>query len=377
MNNETIKGFKDYTGEEAEKRAVIQEVIRQTFEKYGFQPAETPIIEAEEFVKGNNQNDEAVRDIFKLQDRGNRKLALIYEFTFQLKRIAKGKKLPYKRYQIGYVFRDEPIREGRTRQFVQCDADIIGSTIKDEAENLSMFKEVFKSLGIDVVIYINNRKLLNGILQENGFPNNREEIIRELDKLDKLSKEQVKENLKSYKAEILVDVLTKPTQSFTKYKAYSEVQELETYCKLFGIEVKFRPFLARGFSYYNGSVFEVWSKKINVSLCGGGSYLIDGIQATGISFGLEPIALLTNMKLQLEKYLIVSLGQDRKTIQLAQQLRKKSKNVSIYYGKPSKALEYANAYKINNVIFVGETEVKKKIFKVKIMSTGREIKLKV
>ena len=88
---ETVKGFDDYTGEEAEKRALIIEVIKRTFERYGFQPAETPIIEYEEFVKGDNQNDEAVRDTFKLEDRGKRKLALRYEFTFQLKRIAKNK----------------------------------------------------------------------------------------------------------------------------------------------------------------------------------------------------------------------------------------------------------------------------------------------
>lgn len=377
MNTDTIKGFKDYTGEEAEKRAVIVEAIRQTFERYGFQPAETPVIEAEEFVKGDNENDEAVRDIFKLEDRGKRKLALRYEFTFQLKRIAKGKKIPYKRYQIGYVFRDEPIREGRTRQFIQCDADIIGSTIKDEAENLSMFKEVFKSLGLDVIIYINNRKLLNEILKENGFTKKTDEIIRVLDKLDKLSKEQVKENLKEFNAEILVNILTKPESYFSKYSAYSEVQELKKYCSLFGVEVKFRPFLARGFSYYNGSVFEVWSKKLNVSLCGGGSYIIEGNQATGISFGLEPISLLVNMKLNLDKYLIVSLGKDKEAIQLAKKLRGQGKNVSIYYGKPSKALEYANAYRINNVVFVGETEVKKKVFKVKVMSSGKEVVLKV
>ncbi|MBU4116795.1 MAG: ATP phosphoribosyltransferase regulatory subunit, partial [Nanoarchaeota archaeon] len=135
MKTDLVKGFKDYAGKEAQKRAQIKNIIVETFEQYGFEPAETPIIEYEEFVKGNNSQDEAVRDVFKLKDRGKRKLALRYEFTFQLKRLAKNKKLPYKRYQIGPVFRDEPIRPGRTRQFIQCDADIIGSTIKDEAEN--------------------------------------------------------------------------------------------------------------------------------------------------------------------------------------------------------------------------------------------------
>ena len=147
MKTENVKGFKDFVGEEAEKRSEIKKIIAETFERYGFGPAETPIVEYEEFAKGTNQGDQAIRDVFKLQDKGKRKLALRYEFTFQLKRLAKNKKLPYKRYQIGYNFRDEPVRKGRTRQFIQCDADIIGSTIKDEAELLLILKEIFEKTG--------------------------------------------------------------------------------------------------------------------------------------------------------------------------------------------------------------------------------------
>ena len=368
---ETVKGFNDFTGEEAEKRAVIMEVIRRTFEKYGFQPAETPIIEYEEFVKGNNQNDEAVRDIFKLQDKGERKLALRYEFTFQLKRIAKNKKLPYKRYQIGYNFRDEPIREGRTRQFVQCDADIIGSTLKDEAEILSMTKEILNALRIESTIYVNNRKLMNEILEKQGIKE-KENVIRELDKLDKLSKKEVKENLKKYNAEYLVEIFTKSEDYYEKYENYKEIRELKEYCKFSGVNFEFRPFLARGFSYYNENVFEVWSKNLPVSICGGGSYMIDKNQSTGISFGLGPLMILTNLKIELEKYLIVSLEQDKKSIELAQKLRKSGKNASVYFGKPSKALEYANSYGIKKVIFVGAKEIKQKKFKIKDMQTGKE-----
>lgn len=91
MNTELVKGFKDYTEEEAVKKAEIKKLLIEKFENYGFEPAETPIVEYEEFVKGDNEKDEAVSDIFKLRDRGNRALALRYEFTFQLKRIAKNK----------------------------------------------------------------------------------------------------------------------------------------------------------------------------------------------------------------------------------------------------------------------------------------------
>ena len=104
---ETVKGFKDYTGIDALKRDIIKGVIAKNFKLYGFELAETPVIEYEEFVKQGNEQDEAISDIFKLQDKGKRNLALRYEFTFQLKRLAQNKKLPYKRYQIGEVFRDE------------------------------------------------------------------------------------------------------------------------------------------------------------------------------------------------------------------------------------------------------------------------------
>ena len=229
-----------------------------------------------------------------------------YEFTFQLKRIAKNKKLPYKRYQIGYNFRDEPIREGRTRQFVQCDADIIGSTLKDEAEILSMTKEILNALRIESTIYVNNRKLMNEILEKQGIKE-KENVIRELDKLDKLSKKEVQENLKKYNAESLVEIFTKSEDYYEKYENYKEIRELKEYCKFSGVNFEFRPFLARGFSYYNENVFEVWSKNLPVSICGGGSYMIDKNQSTGISFGLGPLMILTNLKIELEKYLIVSL----------------------------------------------------------------------
>jgi len=142
----TVKGFRDI---ESDKRTAIRNIIEKTFKSYNFQAVETPIIEYEEFVKAGNEGDEAVSDIFKLQDKGKRKLALRYEFTFQLKRLAKNKKLPYRRYQIGEVFRDEPVKSGRFRQFTQCDVDIIGSTIKDEAEILKITSEIFEKYGFE------------------------------------------------------------------------------------------------------------------------------------------------------------------------------------------------------------------------------------
>ena len=225
---ETVKGFKDFTGEEAVKRAAIKKILVDTFEKYGFEPAEAPIIEFEEFVKGDNKEDEAVSNIFKLEDKGKRKLALRYELTFQLKRLMKNKKLPYKRYQIGEVFRDEPVQGNRLRQFTSCDADIVGANIQDEAEILSMVKEFLEELKIKFTIYINNRKLMNEILDEFKIKE-KDKVIREIDKLDKLSAQEVQQNLKKFGAEKVIDIFKKEKKYFEKYKSYEEIKELKKY----------------------------------------------------------------------------------------------------------------------------------------------------
>ena len=375
---DVVKGFRDYTGEDAWKREKIKEIMEKTFQSYGFEPAETPIIENEEFVVGENPNDEAVSDRYKLEDKGKRKLALRYEFTFQLKRIANNKKLPWKRYQIGPVFRDEPVSANRVRQLTQCDVDVIGSTLKDEAEVLKTFSEALKNLNIKFKIYVNNRKLLNEILDELKIEDkNKEQVIREIDKLDKLSEEEIKSNLKKLKAEKALDLFTKPEKYFEKYKSYNEIKELKKFCRDYKVDFEFAPFLARGLAYYNGSVFEIKTSGIKETICGGGSYMIKGIQATGISASIERLELLAKIEDGSEKYLVVSLDEDKKAIELGQKLRESGKIVSTFYGKPSKALDYANSYKYGKVIFVGADEVKYGKFKVKDMTSGKESSLKV
>ena len=371
MKTEFIKGFCDYTGEEAEKRAEIKKILIDIFESYSFEPAETPIIEYEEFVKGKNSDDDAVSDIYRLKDKGKRKLALRYEFTFQLKRLIKNKKLPYKKYQIGEVFRDEPISSNRFRQFVQCDVDVIGSTIKDEAEILAVAKEVLDELGIKFIVYLNNRKLLNEILDEQGIKK-KQNVIREIDKLDKLPEKQVFDNLKKIKAEKVISIFKKPESYFKKYNSYKEIEEVKKYCKFYNINVEFKATLARGLSYYNGTIFEIKTKQEKFSIAGGGSYVFNNIQCTGISFGLDRLARLTKIKSKKEKIMVLSLGQDKEAIKIAKKLRKENTKVILFYGKPSKALTFANSKGISKVIFVGKDEIKKGKFKVKNMKSGRE-----
>lgn len=378
MTTEKVKGFRDYDGNEAEDREFLRALIVGTFEKYGFMPAETPVIEYEEFVKGENSGDEAVSDIFKLKDKGERNLALRYEFTFQLKRLMQNKKLPYKRYQIGPVFRDEPVSSERFRQFIQCDIDTLGSTVKDEAEILAAFNELFIKAGIEPIILINNRKLLNEILDDNKVKEkDREQVLREIDKHDKLPEKELRDNMKKLDAENVIDSLKKGEKYFSKFEGYKEVVELIECCKAYGIKVLFSPSIVRGLSYYNGSVFEIKAKGIKSSIAGGGSYMFNGVQSTGISFSLERLEVVSRLKLKKEKWLIVSLDQDKAAIKIAQKLRSQGKIVSLYYGKPSKALEFANSYNYNKAIFVGAKEVKVKKYKVKLMKTGKESVLKI
>lgn len=399
MKIELIKGFNDYVGEDALKRAETKKIIVDTFERYGFEPVETPIVEYEEFVRGDKsqEGDEAISDIFTLKDKGNRKLALRYEFTFQLKRIMQNKKLPFKRYQIGEVFRDEPVSGNRFRQFVQCDCDVIGSSIEDEAEILKISSEISEKLKIDFVIEINSRRLLNEILKTEGvLPRDIKNVIRELDKIGKIPEKDIKESLKKYGAEKIINIFKKPEKYFEKYESYDEIKKLKNYAKNYGIDkkIKFSPSLARGLGYYNGIVFELKTKKMSKkskissasqskmtdmqeSFGGGGSYEFNGIQCTGIAFGLGRISNLGKIDTKKEKYLVVSLDKDKESIKLAEKLRNKNKIASIFYGKPSKSLEYANSYKYNKVIFVGEKEIKAKKFKVKDMNSGKESILKI
>ena len=370
MTFETVKGFRDI--EDASKRNQIRDIIEKTFKLYNFIPVETPVVEYEEFVRGNNSSDKAVSDIFKLLDRGERKLALRYEFTFQLKRLSQNKKLPYKRYEMGYVFRDEPASGNRWRQFTQCDCDIIGSSLRDEAEILKIVSEILEKLNIKFVINFNNRKLLNEILEKlNIEEKNREQVIREIDKLDKLTEKEVKQNLSKYNAEKALEIFNKDEKYFEKYENYKEISELKKLCSLYGIKLNFSPFLARGLSYYNGSVFEIKSD-LKETISAGGSYLVNGIQSTGISFGLDRLEILSKLKSEENKVLVISLGEDKVAIELSDKIRNCGISSSVMYGKPGKALDYANSYFIKYVLFVGEDEVKKKKFKLKNMTSGKE-----
>jgi histidyl-tRNA synthetase len=385
MEIELVRGFRDVLPVESLKRQKIKETIEKKFKIFGFVPVETPTIEYEKFARGDNENDGAVSDMFKLKDRGNRELSLRYEFTFQLQRIFKENqniKLPFRRYQIGNVFRDEPVEKDRYREFVQCDADIMGDeSVNAEAELLALSDSVCKELGIKYSLKINSRKLLNSILKKLDISDGLN-VIRELDKLDKLGEDEIKKNLTQFADKMQILDLFKLSEKdisyfvAEKFEGAQELNELFKLLKTYKIKAEFSPFLARGFSYYTGIVFEAYSKEIKGSIFAGGRFdnlvgklIKRQIPSVGVSFGR--ILDYPIKDAEFVKYLLISINQDKKTIELMNKLREKE--ISCFMmDKISKALDYANYYKIPYVVFVGKEEIKKEKFKLRDMKTGNE-----
>ena len=395
----TVKGFQDYLPPESLKRAAIKKIVEKYYKLYGFLPVETPLIEFDELMKpeslANEQEDEAVADRFRLQDRGGRNLGLRYEFTFQLARIFKeypNIKLPFKRYQIGDNFRVEPIRAGRTRQFTQWDADIVGDpSVNADAECITLVNDILSELNIkEFEIQINNRKLLNAIIESVEIKETKQ-IMRELDKIEKLGLDTVKANLKKYASSNQIVTLFKlmeKTLEFFKDNAFDGAEELESLikkCKLYGIKTRFTPSMVRGLGYYTGNIFEFVLQNKKTTLIGGGRYdktigkfISKEIPAVGISFSIEALISLCSeelSKLKIEtipEILIISFNQEEEAIKLAKKLRKNNISCSITEGQPSKALDFANAQKIPYAIFLGEEEIEKEKYKLKDMSSGEE-----
>ena len=392
LEPENVKGTQDFLIPESLKRDKIKRIIEKYYKIYGFSPIETPIIEYDELMAPDNlpneQQDEAVSDRFRLKDRGNRSLGLRYEFTFQLSRILKQNpniKLPFRRYQIGEVFRDEPTRSNRFREFTQCDIDIIGDpSVNADLDCLSCVYEILKELKIRPEIQINNRQLLKSIIESVQI-SQVGNIMRELDKLDKIGEDLVKLNLKKYadtnQVVTLFKLLEKPLSFFVEnaFDGAKELQELIDKSAKYSMRLEFNPFMIRGFGYYTGNIFEVREQEKD-SIAGGGrydksvgKYLGKDIPAVGISFGLERLSKLANIEANtLPTTLIISIDEESASLKLTKKLRNQNISCIKTDEKVGKALEYANSYNIPYVIFLGKDEISQEKFKLRNMKTGEE-----
>lgn len=385
-----VKGFSDYLPPESSKREAVKEVIEKYFRLYAFLPVETPIVEFDELMRPDSmkEEDEAVSDRFRLKDRAGRNLGLRYEFTFQLARILKQNpnlKMPFRRYQIGPVFRDEPIGADRFRQFTQCDADIIGSAdVRSDAECLMVLNDILKELKIPAEIQVNNRKLLNAIIESVEIPNVME-VMRELDKISKLGEDSVKTSLRKYadsnKILTLFKLLEKDL-AFFKANAFdgaTELEELQEECSRYGVKIKINPLMVRGLGYYTSNIFEAVVEGKNTVAAGGrydkvvGKFSGRDIPAVGISFGLDRLSMLAKVNVKsVCDLMLISIEQDYESTKLSKRLRKEGISCMVMSDKIGKALEYANSYNIPLVLFVGSNEIDKGKFKLRNMKSGQE-----
>jgi len=406
------KGVRDIPPEEKIIKNKIVDLISKTFELYGFSPLETPIIERYETLtakSGAGEESDALKETFKLTDQGKRKLALRFELTTSLARyiaLNPNLKLPFKRYEVGPNFRDGPIKLGRERQFWQCDADTIGAkSMLAEAEQITILDSVFKKLNFKFEIKINNRKLLNGILNQAGIKEQKEAIIS-IDKLDKIgekgvteellkkgySKSQAKKVFKILDNKRLKDLKRIITNEEGK-QGISELEQLFSYLNEFDIKsFVFAPSLARGQAYYTGTILEAFFTKsksgITSSIASGGRYddMVSGfvgggriVPAVGISFGLTSIVeeIKQNIKKEIKtptKVLVIPIKTQEQGLKIVQKLRlnKVNSEISLIDKGITKSLQYANSLKIPYCIIVGEKELSKNKLIFRDMETGEE-----
>ena len=410
-----VKGTFDFLPEEQVVRNQIIETLKRNFVKYGYLPLETPILNEFDLLKYKYQDGaEILHEIYKLTDQGKRNLGLRYDLTVPFCKVIglnKDLQMPFRRYEIGRVFRDGPVKLGRTREFYQCDVDVVGIDGRYiEVEQMQMVLKIFAELGIDVVIKWNNRKLMVGILEMLGYDKLQfDTIISIIDRIEKISlKEIVAEFEKigidengSYK---ILEMFSKTLQEYKMMNTGVNIQnfneglceclEVQNLIDALGIDKKtlFSPKLARGLGIYTGTIFEFFDtqKRITSSLGGGGRYnkiitefMDNGIDypAVGLSFGLEPIyAIMSREKKQsFVDVLIVPMDTQVECLKFAEKLRNiGAKTIVDFSGKKvKKAFEYANKTNVKFVMVVGENEINSGMFSIKDMTNGEQQSFKI
>ncbi len=417
---ETLKGTYDYLPSEQSLRESIKDRLKDVFKRYGFLPAETPILSMLDLLTSKYSSDaDILNEIYKLSDQGKRELGLRYDLTICLTKLIssnRGISLPFKRYEIGKVFRDGPVKLGRNREFTQCDVDVVGvSSILQEAEFMNLTHEAYSELGLEVEIRYNNRKILYGIIKS-IFGEMSDELLRSVvmlvDKLDKMTKEElerefIKLGLSSKSYDELYNSFSMSYEDLkAKYEnstseilkeGFLEMDELRalTTSTPAWKSMLYAPYLARGIDIYTGTVWEIFLKErnigehdFNLSLGGGGrydniitSFIDDGnsYPAVGMSFGLDVIYEVLKAKEGDEKksdidLFIIPLETKKDSFIFTQGLRTRGIKADIEKvdRRVKKSLNYANKEHIPFVVIIGEDEVKNRMINIKDMTTGEE-----
>ncbi|HCC23126.1 TPA: histidine--tRNA ligase [Candidatus Falkowbacteria bacterium] len=422
-NLQRAKGVRDFGPAEKIERDRIIETMKKVFESFGFSPIETPIIEryetfASKFAQG--EQSDAMKESFKFKDQGRRDLVLRNDFTVPLSRFVSMNSdlpMPFKRYQMGQIFRDGPLKLGRYREFWQCDVDIVGEpNFIDDVEILVVIQSIFKALNLDVTIKLNNRKLLGALLDYYKISKEAQtEFIISLDKIDKIGKTGVlaelkTKNIDASSSESLIDLLSELSVSdITNEEKINKLAGLDgfnssaleeltqTLAMINQNNISFIPNLARGLAYYTGNVFEVFltdQSKLSSSLAGGGRY--DAMMAeftglnlggVGVGFGLETIFDALNLvgsepnRQTVTNIYVIPLGQNelKPAMEIASRIRQQGFNVDVdkLDRKMKKKMEYANKLNIPYVAVVGSDELASDSVMLKNMDTGEQKLIKV
>lgn len=415
----TLTGFMELLPSDQVQFNQMVETIKASYEKFGFLPIDTPIIEMSEVLLAK-AGGETEKQIYRFT-KGDNDLSLRFDLTVPLaKYVAQyynDLPFPFRRYQIGKVYRGERPQKGRFREFYQCDIDIIGDgelPIITDAEIPSVIYTTFQNLGFkDFTIHINNRKILSGLFSYLNLSDMSIDIMRIIDKIDKIGKENVEKELltigitKDACEKIIdfisiegatdekIEVLTKLSIDSELFRTgVNELVQVINGIRMLGVPDKFFKIdlkIARGLDYYTGTVYETFLnnyEKIG-SVCSGGRYenlaefyTDKKLPGVGISIGLTRLFyqlneknLITNQKKSISDVLVVPLDDEvNDCLTIATYLRSKNINAEVYMdNKKIKAkMKYANKLNIPYVIIIGEEERKTKMYSLKNMETGEQ-----
>lgn len=402
-----LKGTREFGPQEMAKRNFVMQAIVKVVERFGYCPIETPILNPAETILGK-YGEEGDRLTYAWEDNGGRRIALPYDLTVPVARFVashwRDLPLPFKQYMIQRVWRAEKPQKGRLREFYQCELNVVGTrSLMADAEIAKVMFEVFTAIGLsDIVIRVNSRRLLDAVLERFGVPQEKRiEVIRNIDKLDKIGSQEVVKSLSQLgveKAEKLMALLAPANSNEGTLKKFAEfdlreLNEFFSYCRQYqipGESLVFEPSLARGLDYYTGLVFEVVGKETGIgTLCAGGRYdnlcslfSNQAFSGVGVAFGFERIMMVLEEKDLFKnaggstKVLVANFGEEliEDMIKMVNELINAGINSEIYFesAKLDKQLKYADKKRIPFVVMCGSDEAAKGEVKIKIMATGKQ-----